>query len=174
MPVGHADNLQASAQVGSQAAVGEHVELTGDANATGAASISSSATMLVAGRAVHSSSPSTPTIDGAVGPVIAPLPPFPPMTGLPVTLSGISVGIRLTNPTLLFPTVSPSSGPSAPLPSASHIQLGTTAVGLLPSGPSPMGAQEFGVAILAAAIAIGMVIPWLPRRTRPRGTGPKR
>jgi hypothetical protein len=175
LPVGQADDLLASVGVGGQAAPGEHVELIGDASATGAASARSSATVLVGQRGAPSPSPSNQPAGGVGDPAMAPLAPFPfIMTAPPVTLPDTPVGITLTDPSLVFPKVSPSSPPSAQSRShASHVKLDTNVAYLAP-GPWYKGAQLTGVIALAAAIAITIALARMPRPGRRPGNGGKR
>jgi cell wall-associated NlpC family hydrolase len=72
LPVGQAESLVATVAVGSQAAPGEHVELIGDASATGAASVGSWASVLVAAPTPTPTSSPTPT--GTPSPTSSPAP----------------------------------------------------------------------------------------------------
>ncbi|MGO8883736.1 MAG: hypothetical protein ACLQI7_08530, partial [Streptosporangiaceae bacterium] len=108
LPVGRAVDLLARVTVSSQAAPGEHVELIADASSAGAASVSSAATVLVAGRAAPSPSSGTGASGGATDPAAAPL-PFSVFVS-PFTLPALAeAGVTLTDPASLFPTVSPGA-----------------------------------------------------------------
>lgn len=147
LPVGQADELQAAVKVQSKAGLGEQVQISATATATGAKSFTGSATDVV--------------VVNPTGTNINP-------TGLsaPSSLPTISgTGISPTNPSGLFPTV----GASSPSPGSGTGSLGLPRVtprkGLLhvadasatvPLDSRLIGAQLAGLAVLAGAVAIAV------------------
>jgi hypothetical protein len=156
LPVGQADELQADVKVGHRAALGEQVELIAD----------------VAGRKDRSFHASATTL------VLAPVTPstsISPSTIPPVTLPAIP-GTSPTNPSGLFPTVSPSASTPDPVAhgsTARHARL-ATAANATPLDSRFIGGQLAGLAVLAGAITIAIARLSL-RPTKPlpaqQGTG---
>ena len=149
LPTGQADELQLAVKVGSNAALGEQVQLSATASAAKARSFTSSATDVVAVPAPSKSSSS------ASPPVTITLPPasLPPIAG-----TGTSPG----NPAGLFPTVSAS-----PTPAASSIGLppvkprrptihAADVAATVPLDSRLIGGQLAGLAVLAGAVAIAI------------------
>lgn len=142
LPVGQADELEASVQVQTQAFSGEEFALTAQVSASGALGYASTATDTVV------------TNTGAASPA-ANLP-------LPTTLPTIpGTGISPTNPAGLFPTVgaSPTTGtgslglPPAQGRAALHATNDAAAV---PLDAKLLGGQLAGLAVLAGAITIAI------------------
>ncbi len=148
VPVGQADELQVAVKVNSQAGLGEQVQLSATAKASGAKSFTGSATDVV-------------VLDPAG---ITATPTLPPVTTLPPdSLPAISgTGVSPGNPGSLFPTV----GASSPAPStgalglppvkpkgALHVQDVSATV---PVDTRLIGGQLAGLAVLAGAVAIAI------------------
>lgn len=159
LPVGQADELQATAFVQSSAVNGEHVRLTATAAGKSARSDSSSGSVEVAREASPTPSTSFPPVSTTL----------PPVTLPPGSLGGLGGG---TNPVGLFPTVSPdpSSSPAnlgfPPAKKATRARA-ETASAVLPLDPRLIGGQLAGLAVLAAAIAIAIARLSL-RRPKPQ------
>lgn len=160
IPARQTEELQASVKVRPGATAGEHVRLNAEAQATGSASERSSATFVV--------------IAAATSP--SPIDTLPPLT-LPQAV------ITPTNPSGLFPTVSPqpTASPGTVLARPRHrggrVKVATDAA-TLPLSTRLIGGQLAGLAVLAGAIA--MAIARLSLRTqrpqgaqRPQGGGEK-
>jgi hypothetical protein len=148
VPVGLADELQVAVKVRAQAGLGEQVQLSATAKATGAKSFTGSATDVVVVNPTGSTS--TPTL---------PVTTLPPPSSLP-TISG--AGVSPGDPGNLFPTVgassaSPSSGsiglPQVKPKSALHVQDASATV---PLDTRLIGGQLAGLAVLAGAVAIAI------------------
>jgi hypothetical protein len=156
LPVGQADELQASVKVASSAAVGKKITLTATATGKNAISFHAAASLLIAAAPRVTPTPSrTPT--GSVPPIPSlPLPPLPALPG------GVSLpGTGATNPVNLFPTVSP--GPATPTPAATGSSSGRAhhvnavpASATVPLDPRLIGGQLAGLAVLAGAIVIAI------------------
>jgi hypothetical protein len=190
VPVGQTDELQASVKVGSRAARGEDVTLTGRATNASAASDRSSATVTVTGKndKTPAPAPSTRAIGGGTGPATTTVPPAS-TTLPPVTLPAVpQPGTSATDPSGLFPTVSPTSPglSTSPSPRSSlsfptvtgpsrhggtRVRAATTAA-TLPLDPRLIGGQLAGLAVLAGAIA--MAITRLSLRTQRPQDGTKK
>lgn len=128
-------------KVQAKAALGEQVQLSAKASASGALSFSDSATDVVV---------VTPTADSDA----------PPVTLPPGTLPAISgTGISPTNPSGLFPTVqaTPSSG-SLGLPHAKQrpVLHAADVASTVPVDARLIGGQLAGLAVLAAAVTIAI------------------
>jgi hypothetical protein len=143
LPVGQADELQATVQVQARAAPGERVQITAKASAAGAAAFAGSATDVVQ---VPTSSPT-------------PLVPLPVPSALP-TISG--TGISPTDPAGLFPTVkaTPTTGTgSLGLPPARPraVLHAANVAATVPLDARLLGGQLAGLAVLAGAVTIAVV-----------------
>jgi hypothetical protein len=158
LPAGQADELQATAWVQHSAVNGEQVQLTATARGTATHSYHASGSVVVAGGASPTPTPST-----SLPPVSTTLPP--------VTLPPGSGGLG-GNPVGLFPTVSPDPSPSSgglgfpPTRKATHARAETVA-GIVPLDPRLIGGQLAGLAVLAGAIAIAIARLSL-RKPRPQ------
>ena len=180
MLAGQADELKASVKVSAKAAPGEQVELTGHATATSSASGRSSAIVTVAGRAASSTNPGTRAAGETTGPAAVTL-PAPAPTPPPVPLSAVpQAGTTPTNPSRLFPTITPATpGASPSFPAVAgrprhasgHVKAATSAA-TLPLDPRLIGGQLAGLAILAGAIV--MTIARLSLRTQRSQDGGKK
>jgi hypothetical protein len=150
--------LVAGATTTSSAASGTKVTLTAKAQATGADPYQAQATVTVTTGAASSSS-STSAGDGDTD-----LPNLPGLSDLPgFSLPGGSLPdgayTTPTNPSGLFPTVTPGSGKSKARNGV------VTDAAILPLDSRLIGWQVAGLVVLAAAIAIAVVR--LSLRTRP-------
>jgi hypothetical protein len=167
LPPGQADELQATAAVGSAATNGEQVQLTATASGTATHSFTGSGSIVVT-RAKHTSVGTT-----------SPPPPTTTITLPPVSLppaAGVGTGTGVGNPVGLFPTISPAPG-LTPTPSASsslgfppakkRVTRVATASAIVPLDPRLIGGQLAGLAVLASAIAIAIARLSL-RRPRPQ------
>jgi hypothetical protein len=147
LPVGQADELQATVQVRSKAALGEQVQISAKASAKGALSFSDSATDVV-----------------VVNPTTSPTNPLItlPASGTLPTISG--TGISPTDPSGLFPTVGASPTPSGTgtgpltLPPAKPraVVHAATAAATVPLDARLIGGQLAGLAVLAGAVTIAV------------------
>jgi hypothetical protein len=149
VPVGQADELEVAVKVNSKAGLGEQVQLSATAKASGAKSFTGSAADVV-------------VLDPAgitATPTLPPVTTLPPPDSLP-TISG--TGVSPGNPGSLFPTV----GASTPAPStgalglppvkpkgALHVQDVSATV---PVDTRLIGGQLAGLAVLAGAVAIAI------------------
>ena len=144
LPVGQADELQATVRVRSKAALGEQVQISAKATAKGALSFSASATDVV-----------------VVNPKTSPTSPFItlPESGALPTISG--TGISPSDPSGLFPTVGASPTPgtgSLTLPHAKPraVLHAATAAATVPLDARLIGGQLAGLAVLAGAVTIAI------------------
>jgi hypothetical protein len=161
LPVGQADELQAVVKVGHKAALGEQAELIAHVTGRKDLGFRAAATTLVLAPVTPSTSISPSTIP-------------------PVTLPAIP-GTSPTNPSALFPTVSPSAGTPDPVHSspARHARL-ATAANATPLDSRFIGGQLAGLAVLAGAITIAIArLSLRPAKPLPaqqgtgQGTGPE-
>jgi hypothetical protein len=166
LPTSQSDEIVAGARVRDAASVGENITLTATAKASGATSFNASATISVVASSSGSGSGST-------------TPPADPGSSLPGTsLPALPSGAFTspTDPSGLFPTVSPSSSASA---SSSGGQAtrdpkqsdATATSATLPLNSRLIGGQLAGLVLLAAAIAIAIARLSL-RAPRPHDGGP--
>jgi hypothetical protein len=166
LPVNQSEEIVASARVRDAASAGEQVTLTATAKATGATSFHANATIGVVASSSTTPGSTTP------GSTIPPLPAVPG-TSLPPLPTGAFTSP--TDPSGLFPTVSPSSGSSA-TPSQAKTDPkqpdATTVSATLPLNSRLIGGQLAGLVLLASAITIAIARLSL-RAPRPRdgGTG---
>jgi hypothetical protein len=150
VPVGQADELQATVKVHAQAALGEQVQISATAKADGATPFTGSATDVVVSD--PSGSSSVPALPGTTLPAGA--------SSLPA-ISG--TGVSPTDPSGLFPTV----GASSATPSSGSLGLpkvkpktelhATDASATVPLDTRLIGGQLAGLAVLAGAVAIAIV-----------------
>lgn len=151
LPVGQVYELLASVPVTTDAPLGTDIELTVTATATGATSDSSSATDdVVAPTTASASDTSNASSDGLSGEV-PPLVSLPPIPG---------TGVTATNPSDLFPTVSPSQDTqSLGLRPAKSRRIAHTADAAyaVPIDPRLLGAQIVGLMALVGAVTIAIV-----------------
>jgi hypothetical protein len=144
LPLGQADELQATVQVRAKAALGEQVQISAKASAAGARSFSGSATDVVV--ANPTSNPTSPLVTL-------------PVPGTLPTISG--TGISPTDPSGLFPTVGSTPTPgtgSLGLPHAKPravLHAATTAA-TVPLDARLIGGQLAGLAVLAGAVTIAI------------------
>jgi hypothetical protein len=143
LPTGQADELQVAVKVGAKAAEGEQVELTAKATAKGAHSFSGSATDVVIAPA---SSPSSPV-------VTLPTTSMPPISG---------TGVQPSNPSGLFPTVSPAPPTPSPTPlglphvKPRHNLHAADVAATVPLDTRLIGGQLAGLAVLGGAVALAI------------------
>jgi hypothetical protein len=155
------DELVAAAKVGSSASAGEKITLTATARASKATSFHAKATIDVV--ASTSGSGSTPTSDNAGDSLPGASVSTPPD-------GSITSPVSSTNPSGLFPTVSPASGAKGKAgkdPTANDADIVSST---LPLNSRLIGGQLAGLAVLAAAIAIAIVRLSL-RTERPHSGG---
>ena len=146
LPTSQSDEIVAGARVRDAASAGEKITLTATAKASGATSFHASATIGVAASKSSSSSDS----DSDSGSV-PPLPTVPGST-LPALPSGAFTSP--TDPSGLFPTVSPSTSPSATSGQAKKDPKqsdATTVSASLPLDSRLIGGQLAGLVLLASA-----------------------
>jgi hypothetical protein len=145
LPSGQADELQARVAVRKDARRGDHLTLTAKATAKDAASFSASGSVKI----ISARRPDPAT---SPAPTTSPLPPLPP---LPAAPNPAAAG---TNPSGLFPTVSPK--PTASPAAAGHKNSrgirATSVSDTLPLTPRLIGGQLAGLVVLAAAFAIAI------------------
>jgi hypothetical protein len=163
LPQGQSDELQATVRVRKAATLGEQFKLVATAKGTGATRFTASAAAVAVSAAPSPSATppaGTPPAGGTLPPVT--LPPLP------------NLGTNPTDPSGLFPTVSPApsvsptagAAPSAGR-SAVHVRAATTAA-TLPLSPRLIGGQLAGLAVLAGAVAMAIARLSL-RAPRPQG-----
>jgi outer membrane biosynthesis protein TonB len=160
------DELVAAAHVRDTAAAGEKVTLTATAKATKADSFDADATIDVV--AASTSTGSGTTTSSGVGDSL-------PGTSLPTLPDGSFTSTGGSDPSGLFPTVSPNgsaTASSSPGRNGSRHVDATTVSSTLPLDSRLIGGQLAGLVVLASAIAIA--IARLSLRSRPHDdTGPK-
>jgi len=152
LPEGQSDELKVTVRVRKAAVLGEQFTLAAAARGTGARAFSASAAAVV--------------VSAAPSPTLPPPTTLPPVTLPPVPNLG---GVSATDPSGLFPTVSPS--PSLGAGSAAGTRAGhgrvhlhaATVSATLPLSTRLIGGQLAGLAVLAGAIA--MAITRLSLRT---------
>jgi hypothetical protein len=150
LPVNQAEEMVAAAHVRDAASAGEQITLTATATGTGATSFHAGATIGVVAASSTSPPPADPggTVPGSTL----------PGTSLPALPGGAFTSP--TDPSGLFPTVSPSSGSSASDPSQAKKDPrqsdATTASATLPLNSRLIGGQLAGLVLLASAIAIAI------------------
>jgi hypothetical protein len=149
LPTSQSNEIVAAARVRDAASAGEQITLTATANGTGATSFHASATIGVVASSSTSPPPADPggTVPGSTLPGTS-LPPLP---------SGAFTSP--TDPSGLFPTVSPSSGSSAAPSQAKRDPKqsdATTASATLPINSRLIGGQLAGLVLLASAITIAI------------------
>jgi hypothetical protein len=166
LPQGQADELQARVPVRKDAKLGNHVTLTAKATAKDAGSFAASGSVEIIARkpaAPATTSPTTPP------PSISSLPPLPALPPIP------DPGTTKTDPSGLFPTVSPQPTASAPAGAAAGRKSATgiraTSVSnTLPLNMRLAGGQLIGLVVLAAAITIAITrLSLRPRRPQEGG-----
>jgi hypothetical protein len=162
LPIGQATEMVAGSGVTSAAANGTKVVLTATATATGATTVHADSTITVKADPASSTSPSSPSSSLGLSSSLPSLPGF--------SLPGGSLPdgslTTPTNPSGLFPTVSPGAGRGR---SRDHGGA-TTDAAILPLDSRLIGWQLAGLAVLASAIAIAVIR--LSLRGRPRDGHP--
>jgi hypothetical protein len=157
LPVGQADELQASAKVGPHAKAGGKITLAAAATGKGAKPAHSGASVTIAKAGTPTPS-STPTPDPTES--VPALPTVPAEPTLPGTGLLPTDGTSPTNPAGLFPTVSPGSsngsGVAGGTKPRSHRIDALSAGATLPLNPRLIGGQLAGLAVLAGAVAIAI------------------
>ena len=169
LPTGQSDELVAGVKVGAAAAAGKKITLTATATGTKATSFHAAATINIKAAAKPKPAPSDPV--GSTLPTES-LPPLPFDTA-----TGGATLTSPTDPSGLFPTVSPSPTSSA-ISSASATKDpkkqsdAKTVSAILPLNSRLIGGQLAGLVVLATAIAIAIARLSL-RTPRPNdGGGP--
>lgn len=168
LPVGQADELQASVKVASAAAVGKKVKLTATVTGKSAVSFHAAASVLISTAPTPKASPSPTTSTSVPSIPAVPAPTVPALPGgFPAPVTGA------TNPVNLFPTVSP--GTATPTPSAGSATGRPRQVNAIPASatvplnPRLIGGQLAGLAVLAGAIVIAIARLSL-RAPKPQGS----
>lgn len=150
LPTGQADELVAGARVRDAASAGEQITLTATAKASKSTSFHADATIDVVAAPSASSSPAPGVGDTLPGTSL-------PETSLATLPSGAFTSP--TDPSGLFPTVSPTTGTAPPASRAAkdpgHPDA-TTASATLPLSSRLIGGQLAGLLVLASAIAIAI------------------
>ena len=154
LPTGQSDELEAVVKVGAAAAAGKKITLTATAKGTKATAFDAAATVdiVAAPKAKTSPAPSTPAST-------LPAESLPP---LPFNTVGGTTLTSPTDPSGLFPTVSPSSSTSAVSSTADPGKKDpkrsdtTTVSAILPLNSRLVGGQLAGLVVLAIAIAIAI------------------
>ncbi|MGH3302829.1 MAG: hypothetical protein ACRDOK_14325 [Streptosporangiaceae bacterium] len=179
LPVGQVYELLASVPVTSDAPLATDIQLTVSATATGASSDSSSATDVVVAptaasasssnaSSASSSNASSASSSNVSSDEVPPLISLPPIPG---------TGVTATNPSDLFPTVSPSpASGSLGLPPARSRQAprAVQTAYAVPLDPRLLGAQIVGLVALVGAVTIAIVRLSLrkPELVQPRPADP--
>jgi len=161
LPTGQAVELVADAHVRDAATAGERITLTATARASKAHSFHAAATVKVLSSSTppaSSTEPTLPTGSDGLGSGSVPSLPQGALTSP-------------TDPTGLFPTVSPngSGSPTAGRKNPRHLHAHVVSA-ILPLDPRLIGGQLAGLAVLATAIAIAIVRLSL-RKPRPQDGG---
>jgi hypothetical protein len=160
------NELVAAAHVRDTAAAGEKVTLTATAQATKATSFHADSTIDVVAASTSTGSGSGSTSSGGIGDSL-------PGTSLPTLPDGSFTTTGGSDPSSLFPTVSPTSSATASsVPGqkgARHVDA-TTASSTLPLDSRLIGGQLAGLAVLASAIAVAIARLSL-RSPRPHDSG---
>jgi hypothetical protein len=154
------DELVAAATVGSSASAGEKITLTATARASKATSFHADATIDVA--APTSNSGSGSTSDNAGDSL--------PGTSVSTPDGSVTSPLSATNPSGLFPTVSPASSAKGKAGKSQAANDADIVSSTLPLNSRLIPGQLAGLAILAAAIAIAIVRLSL-RTERPHSGG---
>lgn len=156
LPTNQADEIVAGARVRDAASAGEKITLTATAKASKSTSFSASATVGVVASGSTTPGSTTP------GSTIPPLPAVPgstlPGTSLPALPGGAFTSP--TDPSGLFPTVSPSTSTGTAASQAQkdpgHDPGATTVSATLPLDSRLIGGQLAGLIVLASAITIAI------------------
>jgi hypothetical protein len=154
------DELVAAAKVGTSASAGKKITLTATVRASKATSFHAKATIRVVAPSSPSGSASTSANAGG----------SLPGTSVSTLPDGALTSPADSNPTGLFPTVSPASGAKGKArknPTANDAAIVSST---LPLNSRLIGGQLAGLAVLAAAIAIAIVR--LSLRTERHDAGP--
>jgi hypothetical protein len=159
LPVNAPQELLAGSAVGADAVAGAQITLTATVTAPGSTSYETDATVTVGSAANSSSSSSDSSGLSPLG-VIPALPSFE-LPGSSVTGPANGEYTTPTNPSALFPSVSPTKHHKK---SASHKAVTDSAI--LPLNSHLIDGQVAGLVVLVGAIAIAVVR--LSLRSRPR------
>jgi hypothetical protein len=156
------DELVAGATVGKSAAAGEKITLTATARASKATSFHADATIDVAASTSTSNSGSTSPSENAGDSL--------PGTSASTPTVGELTSPADSNPSGLFPTVSPASAAKGKAGKVQKANDADIVSSVLPLNSRLIGGQLAGLALLAAAIAIAIVRLSL-RTERPHSGG---
>jgi hypothetical protein len=166
LPTGQAEEIVAGARVRDAASAGEKVTLTATARASKATSFHAAATIDIVAASSTSPSPA-PVVPGSTL----------PGTTLPGTSLPSGAFTSPTDPSGLFPTVSPTTSTGAPAGQAakdpSHPDA-TTASATLPLDSRLIGGQLAGLIVLAGAITIAIARLSLRAPKSHDGEGPSK
>jgi hypothetical protein len=149
LPTNQADELVAGARVRDAASAGEQITLTATAKASKSTSFHADATIDVVAASSTSPSPA-PAVGDTLPGTSVPDTSLPPLPGGAFTSP--------TDPSGLFPTVSPSNSTSAPASQTKDPRHpdATAASATLPLNSRLIGGQLAGLVVLASAIAIAI------------------
>ena len=163
LPTNQSEALLAAVRVRDAAPVGEKIKLTATVKASKADSFNDAATVdvVAASTATSSGSGSSSSTSSSIGDSL------PPGISLP---DGSLTNTSPTDPSGLFPTVSPTSGSSGQKKTGKNADA-TTVSATLPLDSRLIGGQLAGLAILASAIAIAIVRLSLRTPKTPDGGG---
>jgi hypothetical protein len=163
LPTNQSEALLAAVRVRDAAPVGEKIKLTATVKASKADSFNDAATVdvVAASTATSSGSGSSSSTSSSIGDSL------PPGISLP---DGSLTNTSPTDPSGLFPTVSPTSGSSGQKKTGKNAEA-TTVSATLPLDSRLIGGQLAGLAILASAIAIAIVRLSLRTPKTPDGGG---
>jgi hypothetical protein len=171
LSVGDVDQLLATVPVTNDATPDTDIELTVSATSSGASSDSDSATDVVVAPTSATSNSSTSSTSGSSTGSDDTSSTVPPLESLP-SIPG--TGVTATDPTDLFPTVSPSTTTQPlglPPAKVHHVVTAAETAYAVPVDPRLLGAQIVGLVALAGAITIAIVRLSL-RKPLPSTTGP--
>jgi hypothetical protein len=163
LPTNQSEALLTAVRVRDAAPVGEKITLTATVKASKADSFNDAATVgvVAASTATSSGSGSSSSTSSSIGDSL------PPGISLP---GGSLTNTSPTDPSGLFPTVSPTSGSSGQKKTGKNADA-TTVSATLPLDSRLIGGQLAGLAILASAIAIAIVRLSLRTPKTPDGGG---
>jgi hypothetical protein len=164
LPTKQSEALLAAVRVRDAAPAGEKITLTATVKASKADSFNDAATVgvVAASTATSSGSSSSSSTGSSIGDSL------PPGVSLP---DGSLTNTSPTDPSGLFPTVSPTSGSSGQSKKTGKNADATTVSATLPLDSRLIGGQLAGLAILASAIAIAIVRLSLRTPKTPDGGG---
>jgi hypothetical protein len=163
LPTSQSEALLAAVRVGDDATVGEKIKLTATVKASKADSFNDAASVNVVAASTSTSDGSASSSTSSIGDD-----ELPPGISLP---DGSFTNTSPTDPSGLFPTVSPTSGSSGHNKKPGKNADATTVSATLPLDSRLIGGQLAGLAVLASAIAIAIARLSLRAPKTPDGGG---